>query len=46
MDVITDHDLDFIEELVAEGIAIPAIIVSALLERVRACSCRTLPEAP
>jgi hypothetical protein len=46
MDIIKDHDLDYIEELVAEGIAIPAIIVSALLERVRACSCRTLRDAP
>jgi hypothetical protein len=36
--VVTDQDLAFIEELVAKGIAIPAVIVGALLDRLRACS--------
>jgi hypothetical protein len=37
MNVVTDQDLAFIEELVARGVAIPAVIVGAILDRLRAC---------
>jgi hypothetical protein len=43
MDLISDRDLAFVELLVQEGRAIPAIIVAALLERLRAVSAEGWP---
>jgi hypothetical protein len=40
VNVVTDQDLAFIEELVARGVAIPAVIVGALLDRLRAAPAR------
>jgi hypothetical protein len=36
--VIEDRDLDYIELLLTEGVAAPALIVSAVVKHVRACS--------
>jgi hypothetical protein len=38
MNILTDQDVAFIEELVARGVAIPAVIVGALLDHLRASS--------
>jgi hypothetical protein len=38
--VLTDKDLAFVEELVARGVAIPAVIVGALLDSLRAYRAR------